>query len=311
MDVSGVDNLTLNNTARKRIQAYEGGTIVFAGDQVEDLLGANTTNSSGAKSMLFVLNSGTLAVTDSLDLTFDQLKTDNSLKTANYIFLKGNSTVDVAGTLNLTTGEAQKNTSTALTIGATNTIKADTLILENRDETQSGSVWVQEADVAVKDGTLIALSNLTVRNDNLLLGSGGTAAIELGDSGSYIAAKPATGTVNAESITVESGSWINSYGDWTQNGKMTVNSGSFTANGSYQGTELTLGASGAAWFKGTEDGKASSFTRVTASAANSLQVNSGTLRIEGEVVPGTGSAANTTNPYGVALGNGAVQVELP
>ena len=309
VDVSGVGNLTLNNTARKRIQAYEGGTIVFAGDQVEDLLGANTTNSSGAKSMLFVLNSGTLAVTDSLDLTFDQLKTDYSLKTANYIALKGNSTVDVAGTLNLTTGEAQKNTSTALSIGSTNTIKADTLILENRDETQSGSVWVKEADVAVKDGTLIALSNLTVRNDNLLLGSGGKAAIELGDSDSYIAAKPATGTVNAESITVESGSWIHSYGDWTQNGKMTVNSGSFTANGSYQGTELTLGTNGKAWFKGVEDGTASSFTRVTASAANSLQVNSGTLRIEGEVVPGVGSAANTTNPWGVNLANGAVQVD--
>ena len=309
VDLSGVGNLTLNNTERRRITAYQGGTIVFEGSQVEDLLGANTNNSSGAKSLVFALNNGTLAVTDSLDLTFDKLKTDDSLKTANYIALKGNSTVDVAGTLTLTTGQAeQSDKSEALSIGATNTIKADTLVLENLDETQSGSVWVQEADVAVKDGTLVAVSNLTVRNDNLLLGSGGTAAIELGDSGSYIAAKPATGTVNAESITVESGSWINSYGDWTQNGKMTVNSGSFTANGSYQGTELTLGASGAAWFKGTEDGKASSFTRVTASAANSLQVNSGTLRIEGEVVPGTGSAANTTNPYGVALADGATVV---
>ena len=307
VDVSGVGNLTLNNTTRKRIQAFQGGTIVFAGDQVEDLLGANTTNSSGAKSMLFVLNSGTLAVTDSLDLTFDQLKTDDSLKTANYIFLKGNSTVDVAGTLNLTTGEAQKDTSTALTIGS-NTIKADTLILENRDETQSGSVWVKEADVAVKDGTLIALSNLTVRNDNLILGSGGTASITLGDS-TLVSPYNATGTVNAANITVESGSWINAYGNWTQNGKMTVNSGSFTANGSYQGTELTLGASGAANFHGVTDGTASSFTRVTASAANSLNVQSGTLRIEGEVVSGVGGAANTTNPYGVALSNGATKVE--
>ena len=32
VDVSGVGNLTLNNTARKRIQAYQGGTIVFKGD---------------------------------------------------------------------------------------------------------------------------------------------------------------------------------------------------------------------------------------------------------------------------------------
>ena len=309
VDVSGVGNLTLNNTTRKRIQAYQGGTIVFAGDQVEDLLGANTTNSSGAKSMLFVLNSGTLAVTDSLDLTFDQLKTDNSLKTANYIFLKGNSTVDVAGTLNLTTGEAQKNTSTALTIGS-NTIKADTLVLENRDETQSGSVWVKEADVAVKDGNLIALSNLTVRNDNLLLGSGGKATLTLGDSVNYNSTKPATGTVNAKQITVDSGSEFTSYGNWTQaGGKLVVTNGSFSANGSYQGAELSLADNGTATFVGAEDSTTiSSFTRVTATKAETLTVTSGTLRIEGEKVPGVGSADNTTNPYGVALADGAVKV---
>ena len=308
VDVSGVGNLTLNNTTRKRIQAYQGGTIVFEGSQVEDILSANTANDNGAKSVLFALNSGTLAITDSLDLNFDKLKSTDT-DSGSYIALKGNSTVDVADTLNLTTGEAQKNTSTALSIGSTNTIKADTLILENRDETQSGSVWVKEADVAVKDGNLIALSNLTVRNDNLLLGSGSQASIALGDASSYDSDNPATGTVNAASITVESDSYINTYGDWIQNGKMTVNSGDFTVNGSYQGTELTLGASGAAWFKGVEDGTASSFTRVTASAANSLQVNSGTLRIEGEVVPGVGNAANTTNPWGVNLANGAVQVD--
>ena len=269
VDVSGVGNLTLNNTTRKRIQAFQGGTIVFAGDQVEDLLGANTTNSSGAKSMLFVLNSGTLAVTDSLDLTFDQLKTDDSLKTANYIFLKGNSTVDVAGTLNLTTGEAQKDTSTALTIGS-NTIKADTLVLENRDETQSGSVWVKEADVAVKDGNLIALSNLTVRNDNLLLGSGGKATLTLGDSVNYDSTKPATGTVNAKQITVDSGSEFTSYGNWTQaGGKLVVTNGSFSANGSYQGAELSLADNGTATFVGAEDSTTiSSFTRVELYSCN-------------------------------------------
>ena len=311
VDLSGVGNLTLNNTERRRITAYQGGTIVFEGSQVEDLLGANTNNSSGAKSLVFALNNGTLAVTDSLDLTFDKLKTDDSLKTANYIALKGNSTVDVAGTLTLTTGQAeQSDKSEALSIGATNTIKADTLVLENLDSAQNNGSgdYIQEADVAVKDGTLVAVSNLTVRNDNLLLGSGGKANLTLGDTD---LAWPynATGTVNADNITLQSGGDIKSYGNWTQNGKMTVNSGSFTANGSYQGTELTLGASGAAYFHGVTDGTASSFTRVTASAANSLNVQEGTLRIEGEVVPGVGSAANTTNPYGVALADGATKVE--
>ena len=308
VDLSGVNNLTLNNTERRRITAYQGGTIVFEGSQVEDLLGANTNNSNAAKSLVFALNNGTLAIKDSLDLTFDKLKTDDSLKTANYIALKGNSTVDVAGTLTLTTGQAeQSNKSEALNIGSTNTIKADTLILENLDETQSGSVWVKEADVAVKDGTLVAVSNLTVRNDNLLLGSGGKANLTLGDTD---LAWPynATGTVNADNITLQSGGDIKSYGNWTQNGKLTVTDGNFTTRGSYQGTELSLGTNGKAWFKGVEDGTASSFTRVTAAAADSLNVQSGTLRIEGEVVPGTGSAANTTNPYGVALANDAAVV---
>ena len=308
VDVSGVGNLTLNNTTRKRIQAFQGGTIVFEGSQVEDILSANTANDNGAKSVLFVLNSGTLAITESLDLNFDKLKSTDT-DSGSYIALKGNSTIDVAGTLTLTTGVAQaSDKSEALSIGATNTIKADTLVLENLDETQSGSVWVQEADVAVKDGTLVAVSNLTVRNDNLLLGSGGKANLTLGNS-ALVSPYNATGTVNADNITLQSGGDIKSYGNWTQNGKLTVTDGNFTANGSYQGTELTLGASGAAWFKGVEDGTASSFKRVTASAANSLQVNSGTLRIEGEVVPGVGSAANTTNPWGVNLANGAVQVD--
>ena len=315
VDVSGVGNLTLNNTTRKRIQAYQGGTIVFEGSQVEDILSANTANDNGAKSVLFALNSGTLAITDSLDLNFAKLKSTDTYS-GSYIALKGNSTIDVAGTLTLTTGVAQaSDKSETLSIGATNTLKADSLVLENLDSAQNNGSgdYIQEADVAVKDGTLVAVSNLTVRNDNLLLGSGGKASIALGDSANL----KATGTVNADSITIESGSWINAYGDWTQtqNGKITVNSGSFTtgnehgATGSYQGTELTLGASGAAYFHGVKDGTASSFTKVTAAGTNSLQVNSGTLRIEGEVVPGTGSTANTSNPYGVALANGAVQVD--
>ena len=309
VDVSGVGNLTLNNTTRKRIQAYQGGTIVFKGSQVEDILSANTANDNGAKSVLFALNSGTLAITDSLDLNFAKLKSTNT-DSGSYIALKGNSTIDVAGTLTLTTGVAQaSDKSEALSIGATNTLKADTLILENLDETQSGSVWVKEADVAVKDGTLVAVSSLTVRNDNLLLGSGGTATLTLGDEDAFKANKILTGTVSAKQITLDSGSSVTSWGNWTQaDGKLTVTNGSFTANGSYQGEELSLDASGKADFYGAKDGTASSFTKVTAAGTNSLQVNSGTLRIEGEVVPGTGNTANTTNPYGVDLENDAAVV---
>ena len=309
VDVSGVGNLTLNNTTRKRIQAYQGGTIVFEGSQVEDILSANTANDNGAKSVLFALNSGTLAITDSLDLNFAKLKSTNT-DSGSYIALKGNSTIDVAGTLTLTTGVAQaSDKSEALSIGATNTLKADTLILENLEETQSGSVWVKEADVAVKDGTLVAVSSLTVRNDNLLLGSGGKATLTLGDAVNYNSEKPATGTVNAKQITLDSGSEFTSWGNWTQaGGKLTVTNGKFTANGSYQATEISLGSSGKADFYGAKDGTASSFTRVTAEAADSLNIKSGTLRIEGEVVPGVGSAANTTNPYGVALADDAAVV---
>ena len=309
VDVSGVGNLTLNNTTRKRIQAYQGGTIVFEGSQVEDILSANTANDNGAKSVLFALNSGTLAITDSLDLNFAKLKSTNT-DSGSYIALKGNSTIDVAGTLTLTTGVAQaSDKSEALSIGATNTLKADTLILENLDETQSGSVWVKEADVAVKDGTLVAVSSLTVRNDNLLLGSGDKATLTLGDEDAFKTNKILIGTVNAKQITLDSGSSVTSWGNWTQaDGTLTVTNGTFTANGSYQGEELSIGSSGKATFIGNEAGTASSFTKVTAAGTDSLQVNSGTLRIEGVEVKGEGSAANTTDPWGVNLANGAVKV---
>ena len=310
VDVSGVDNLTLNNTERRRMAAFNGGTLVLAGDQVEYLLGANTTNSTTDKSFLFAINQdGTLKVTDSLDLTFDQIKTDRSDTSGNYIALlgTGKNTLDVAGTLTLTTGEAQKNDqSAALEIGSNNTVKADSLVLENLDETQSGTAWIQEANVEVKDGTLVALSSLTVVNDNLLLGSGAAATLTLGDS---TLAYPynASGTVNADKITVANGSTVSSYGNWTQaDGTLDITSGSFTAYGSYQGSELNVAADGTATFNGVEDGTVSSFTQLT--AAGDVTVASGTLRIEGEVVPGQGSAANTTNPYGVALANGAVKV---
>ena len=149
----------------------------------------------------------------------------------------------------------------------------------------------------------------TAPYDNLLLGSGGKANLTLGNS-ALVSPYNATGTVNAANITLQSGGNIKSYGNWTQNGKLTLTNGWFDAYGSYQGTELTIAASDAgAYFHGVENGQASSFTKVTAAGTNSLQVNSGTLRIEGEVVPGTGNTANTTNPYGVALGNGAVQVD--
>ena len=58
-----------------------------------------------------------------------------------------------------------------------------------------------------------------------------------------------------------------------------------------------------------EDGQVSSFTKVTAAGTDSLQVKAGTLRIEGVEVKGEGSAANTTDPWGVNLANGAVKVD--
>ena len=316
VDVSGVDNLTLNNTERRRMAAFNGGTLVLAGDQVEYLLGANTTNSTTDKSFLFAINQdGTLKVTDSLDLTFDQIKTDNSVTSGNYIALLGNgkNTLDVAGTLTLTTGTAGSSSATgtsgdALNIG-NNKLQANALVLENQYSAANGEgTFVQDANVAVQSGHLIALSSLTVVNDNLILGSGTSAdaSLTLGNvNGDH---KADSGTVDAKNITAESGSDINVYGNWTQAGKLTINDGSVNVSGSYQGTELVLGTNGSGTFAGYEDGTASSFTRVSASAANSLNVESGTLRIEGEVVPGQGSAANTTNPYGVALANGAVKV---
>ena len=295
LDLSNIGSLTFANgtASHKNLNAANGGVLVMTGDQVEQILG-DTANKVSIK----VEGGSTLQVTDSLDLDFGDIVTSAA---ANKIRLEGatNNTIDVAGTLSLTTGTASGDTGTALTIG-TNTLKADSLVLENLDSAQNNGSgdYIQEA------------SNLTVRNDNLLLGSGGKATLTLGDSVNYDSTKPATGTVNAKQITVDSGSEFTSYGNWTQaGGKLVVTNGSFSANGSYQGAELSLADNGTATFVGAEDSTTiSSFTRVTATKAETLTVTSGTLRIEGEKVPGVGSADNTTNPYGVALADGAVKV---
>ena len=304
LDLSNVGELTIQNGQAKNVNlnATNGGVLVMTGAQIEDKIIGDTAN----KVSLKIESGSTLRVVDDLDLDFGDIVTNAAV---NKIRLEGTTpnTIDVAGTLTLTTGEAQKsNQSAALELG-TNTVKADSLVLENLDETQSGTAWIQEANVEVKDGNLVALSSLTVVNYNLLLGSGAAATLTLGNSGSDYTT--ATGTVNADKITVANGSTVSSYGNWTQaDGTLDITSGSFTATGSYQGAALQVAADGTATFNGVEDGTASSFTRVTALDGSTLNVARGTLRIEGEVVPGQGSAANTTNPFGVALANGAVTV---
>ena len=308
LDLSNVGELTIQNGQTKHVNlnATNGGVLVMTGEQIEEKIIGDTTNKVSIK----VENGSTLQVVDDLDLTFADIVTTNE---ANTIRLNGTgqNTVDVAGTLTLTTGTAGSSSATgtsgdALNIG-NNRLQANALVLENQYSAANGEgTFVQDANVAVQSGHLIALSSLTVVNDNLLLGSGAAATLTLGVSGSDYTT--ATGTVTADNITAESGSDINVYGNWTQAGKLTINDGSVNVSGSYQGTELVLGTNGSGTFAGYEDGTASSFTRVSASAANSLNVESGTLRIEGEVVPGQGPAANTTNPYGVALDNDAVKV---
>ena len=311
LDLSNVGELSIQNGQAKHVNlnATNGGVLVMTGTQIEDKIIGDTAN----KVSLKIESGSTLRVVDDLDLDFGDIVTNAAV---NKIRLEGTdpNTVDVLGTLTLTTGTEGNSTTagtqgTPLNIG-NNKLQANALVLENQYSADNGKgTFVQDANVAVQSGHLIALSSLTVVNDNLLLGSGTSAdaSLTLGDS---TLAYPynATGTVNADNITAESGSDINVYGNWTQAGKLTINSGNLSVNGSYQGTELALGANGSGTFAGVEDGTASSFTRVSASATNSLNVESGTLRIEGEVVPGQGSAANTTNPYGVALANGAVKV---
>ncbi len=299
LDLSSVGKITLNNAnTLKSLNAAKGGILVMRGDQVEQLLN-DQTNSIAIK----IESGSTLKVVDDLELNFRQFVNKNSAH--NISFYDNKNTVDVAGTLTLTTGTAQQNTSAALSLGSNNTIKADALVLENLDETQSGTAWVQEANVEVKDGTLVALSSLTVVNENLLLGSGAAATLTLGDAGSDYTT--ATGTVNADKITVANDSTVSSYGNWTQaDGTLDITSGSFTAYGSYQGAALQVAADGTATFNGVEDGTVSSFTQLT--AAGDVTVASGTLRIEGEVVPGQGSAANTINPFGVNVVDNAITV---
>ena len=304
LDISK-SQLTLANGSDKtqNLNASNGGVLVMKGDQVEQII-SDATNKVSVK----LEGSSTLKVIDSLDLKFADIVTGTG---ANKIRFDGaDNTVDVAGTLTLTTGAKQKNTSTALNIGD-NKLQAQSLVLENLDQTKSGDVWVNEEKVEVESGTLVALSNLTVRNDNLVLGSGSNSgALILGDS-KLQSPYDATGTVSAKKITLTESSKLDSYGNWTQaGGEVDVTKGWFNVYGSYTADKLTIAGSDAgAYFHGVEDGQASSFTKVTAAGTDSLQVISGTLRIEGAEVKGEGSAANNTDPWGVNLANGTVKVD--
>ena len=304
LDLSNADSITYANGSGSHLNlnASNSGTLVMKGDQVEKVI-SDAANKVSVK----IEGSSTLKVVDDLELAFANLSTGSA---ANSIRLTGNgNTVDVAGTLTLTTGEKQKNTAKALNIGD-NTLQAQSLVLENLDQTKSGDVWVNAEKVEVESGTLVALSKLTVRNDNLVLGSGSNSgALVLGDS-DLKSPYEAIGTVSAKKITLDKGSSVTSYGNWTQaGGEVDVTKGSFKVYGSYSGDKLTIaGSSADAYFHGVEDGQASSFTKVTAAGTDSLQVNSGTLRIEGVEVKGEGHADNNTDPWGVNLDNGAVKV---
>ena len=304
LDLSKADSITYANGtgSHLNLNASNSGTLVMKGDQVEKVI-SDTANKVSVK----LEGSSTLKIIDDLDLSFAKLSTGTD---ANSIRLTGNgNTVDVAGTLTLTTGKKQDNTATALNIGD-NTLQAQSLVLENLDQTKSGDVWVNAEKVEVESGTLVALSNLTVRNANLVLGSGSNSgALVLGDS-DLKSPYEAIGTVSAKKIILDKGSSVTSYGNWTQaGGEVDVTKGSFNVSGSYTGDKLTIaGSSANAYFHSVEDGQASRFTKVTAAGTDSLQVNSGTLRIEGVEVKGEGPAANNTDPWGVNLANGAVKV---
>ena len=306
LDLSKADSITYANGktgSTLNLNATKGGTLVMKGDQVEQIV-----NDTDNKVSVKIEGKSKLQVIDDLDLTFADIVSgagDNKLR-----FDGADNTVDVAGTLTLTTGAKQENTSTALNIGD-NKLQAQSLVLENLDQTKSGDVWVNEEKVEVESGTLVALSSLTVRNDNLVLGSGSNSgALILGDS-KLQSPYDATGTVSAKKITLTESSKLDSYGNWTQaGGEVDVTKGWFNVYGSYTADKLTIAGSDAgAYFHGVEDGQASSFTKVTAAGTDSLQVISGTLRIEGAEVKGEGSATNTTDPWGVNLANGTVKVD--
>ncbi|HIV16188.1 MAG TPA: hypothetical protein IAB18_09880, partial [Candidatus Avisuccinivibrio pullicola] len=293
------------------IKVLDYGTLIVSADDLEALVAAPSTDTSGATVLVSgsANADGTLAVNEDLELAFEDL---GSTTVANKINVSGNGVLEVNGTLTLE-NPAKATAAGNLAVGGT--VRADSLVI-NDLKSQADSREDDPAtngSVTISKGTYEIAGDITSVNDTLVIsGSAANAAATLNLAADGTASvEPdlliSGGAANASELNIKSGEWTLA-GVTVASGSMTVGqaaaTGTEASSASVEADSLTV-SNATGTVNIVKDSSADFDTAdLTAGGAGKITVN-GTLTFRGEVQTDVGGKVTG---YGVSLGDGVVQV---
>ena len=304
-----VDPAISADAQNAKIEVLEYGTLIVSADDLEALVAAPSTDTSGATVLVSgsANADGTLAVNEDLELAFEDL---GSTTGANKINVSGNGVLEVNGTLTL------ENPADAAdgNLAVDGTVRADSLVINDLKSQADG----READpatngsVTISKGTYEIAGDITSVNDTLVLS--GTAANDAtlnlaadGDASVQPDLQISGGAANASVLNIKSGEWT--LADVTvASGSMTVGEdaapGTEASSASVEADSLTLSNAQGAVNIVKDSSAVFDTADLTAGGAGKIDVD-GTLTFRGEVQTDEGGKVTG---YGVSLGDNVVQV---
>ncbi len=306
LDITGAD-LSFFGDGDKlfTMTAQSGGEILAKGDQINDLLNATLTGSSGAQ--IFMTSGGTISLDGNLSLNADQLTTTNSAANGKLVFSGSGNTFNVDGSLTLT-GTANIN------IGANNDIVARSLQLNNVDTSnkatlQTGDVTVLESLTSTKATNIISLSG-----GNLNLGGwvdetptdGIYEALSQGGSiGANLSLDAADST-----LTVANGTWTGSSTEATvAAGKLVVGETQrVDANGQAITATLDISKLTVNVASGTQVNAGSTLNVDQLTASGSAITVDGIMNVDGKYSSGSKADDASDDTFGITLAADSITV---
>ena len=290
-----------------KIEVLDYGTLIVSADDLEALVAAPSTDTSGATVLVSgsANADGTLAVNEDLELAFEDL---GSTTVANKINVSGNGVLEVNGTLTL----ENPAEAAAGNLAVDGTVRADSLVINDLKSQADGrdDDPATNGNVTISKGTYEIAGDITSVNDTLVIsGSAADTAAILNLAADGIASvEPdlliSGGAADASELNIKSGEWT--LADVTvASGSMTVGANApSTTEASVTADSLTVSNA-----QGTvnivKDSSADFDTAdLTAGGAGKITVN-GTLTFRGEVQTDEGGKVTG---YGVSLGTDVVKV---
>lgn len=282
LDLTPVKNYTLKTSSQAKtiFTASGNGVIKADGNALGNMFKAAKASSGAGFAMT---EGGILEVQNGLTVDTAHVVSGDAINNAsgNVITFVGDAQLNVDGTLNL----SEDTSNTALNIGASGSITADTVKLAATDKTftvNSGSLTVIDSLEAEKAGVEFAAAT-------------GKAALNLGtDEGAFDAAHTVktsggmTFSGSAASLNVKNGSWTLTGGLTVKDGASAVIGNGFDEDNADYATETSFSAdkvliSGSTALSVTvnEDAKAT-FEQLAVTSTTGLKVDGGSLTITGK-----------------------------